>query len=163
MCNLHLQHILILTSHISIGWLMGSYHVGQCSFKARKNIRWWLPPFVGWRKHWKIIVGKLGKRQIDQLTLSINPTFFSWNFKNLHMGLGGSVVKNLPANTKDTGSIPDPRRPPCHGATKPVHYNYWACALEPRNHSYWSLHTLEPVLATREATAMRSPHAATRE
>ena len=123
---------------------MGSYHVGQCSFKARKNIRWWLPPFVGWRKRWKIIVGKLGKRQIDQLTLSINPTLFSRNFKNLHMGLGGSVVKNLPANTKDTGSIPDPRRRPCHGTTKHVHYNYWACALEPRNHSHWSLHTLEP-------------------
>ena len=92
----------------------------------------------------KIIVGKLDKRQIDQLTLSINPSLFSWNFKNLYMGLGGSGVKNLPTNTKDTGSTPDPRRSPCHGATKPGHHNYWTCALEPRNHSCWSLHTLEP-------------------
>ena len=23
------------------------------------------------------------------------------------------------------------------GATKPMHHNYWACALEPRNHHYW--------------------------
>lgn len=72
----------------------------------------------------KIIVGKLGKRQIDQLTLAINPSLFSWNFKNLYMGLGGPGVKNLPANTKDTGSTPDPRRSPCHRATKPGHHNY---------------------------------------
>ena len=38
--------------------------------------------------------------------------------------------------------------PTCRGATKPVHHNYWACALEPASHSYWaytsqllSLHT----------------------
>ena len=28
------------------------------------------------------------------------------------------------------------------GATKPVHPNCWACALEPRTHSYW-VHTLQ--------------------
>ena len=30
--------------------------------------------------------------------------------------------------------------PTCHGATKPVRHNYWACALEPMWHNYWSLH-----------------------
>ena len=41
-------------------------------------------------------------------------------------------------------------------ATKPVHHNYWACALEPRNHNYelmcynfWSLRALDPVLWNR--------------
>ena len=29
----------------------------------------------------------------------------------------------------------DPTR---RGATKPVHDNYWACALEPASHSYWA-------------------------
>ena len=24
------------------------------------------------------------------------------------------------------------------GATKPVHHNYWACALEPVSHNYWA-------------------------
>ena len=24
------------------------------------------------------------------------------------------------------------------GATKPVHHNYWACALEPTSHNYWA-------------------------
>ena len=28
--------------------------------------------------------------------------------------------------------------PTCHGATKPVCHNYWACALEPVRHNYWS-------------------------
>ena len=26
----------------------------------------------------------------------------------------------------------------CRGATKPVHHNYWACALEPASHNYWA-------------------------
>ena len=43
---------------------------------------------------------------------------------------GGSVVKNLPANTGDTSSIPD-REDPTLGTSEPVHHNYWACALEP--------------------------------
>ena len=28
--------------------------------------------------------------------------------------------------------------PTCHGATKPVRRNYWACALEPASHNYWA-------------------------
>ena len=28
--------------------------------------------------------------------------------------------------------------PTCHGATKPVQHNYWACALEPASHNYWA-------------------------
>ena len=28
--------------------------------------------------------------------------------------------------------------PTCHGATKPVCHNYWACALEPASHNYWA-------------------------
>ena len=48
--------------------------------------------------------------------------------------------------------------PTCRGATKPVHHHYWACALEPVSHNYWSPCTWSPCSATREATAMRSPH-----
>ena len=29
--------------------------------------------------------------------------------------------------------------PTCRRATKPMHHNYWACALEPVCHNYWSL------------------------
>ena len=28
--------------------------------------------------------------------------------------------------------------PTCRRATKPMHHNYWACALEPASHNYWS-------------------------
>ena len=45
----------------------------------------------------------------------------------------------------------------CHGATKPMRHNYWACALEPASHNYWSPCAYSPCSATREATAMRSP------
>ena len=46
--------------------------------------------------------------------------------------------------------------PTCHGATKLVHHNYWACALEPTSHNYWSPRAWSLCSATREATAMRS-------
>ena len=52
----------------------------------------------------------------------------------------------------------------CRGATKPMHHNYWTCALEPRRHDYWSPHApWSPCSATREATAMRSPCTTTTE
>ena len=51
--------------------------------------------------------------------------------------------------------------PTCCGATKPMHPNYWACALEPASHNYWSPHASSPG-STREATAMRSPRTATK-
>ena len=46
--------------------------------------------------------------------------------------------------------------PTCHGATKPVHHNYWACALEPASHNYWSPCTWSLCSTTRKATAVRS-------
>ena len=50
----------------------------------------------------------------------------------------GAVVNNPPANTGDTGSSPGPGRSHMPQSNKPVHHNYWACALEPA--------CLEPVL-----------------
>ena len=56
----------------------------------------------------------------------------------------GSVVENLPANAGDMGSIPGLGGSHSQGATKPIHHNCWACALE-------------PVLGNRrEAAAIRS-------
>ena len=31
--------------------------------------------------------------------------------------------------------------PTCRGATMSMHHNYWACALEPTSHNYWSPRT----------------------
>ena len=59
--------------------------------------------------------------------------------------------------------------PTCCGAAKPVHYSYWACALEPTSHNYWAHEPqllkpvrLELVLCNKEATAMRNPCTATK-
>ena len=76
---------------------------------------------------------------------------------------GGSVVKNPPASARDAGLIPDLGR--CHmpWATKPVHHSSWAFVLGPGSHSYWSLHALQPVLPTADATAMKIMRTAARE
>ena len=47
----------------------------------------------------------------------------------------GAVVKNPPANAGDMGSSPGP------GRSHMPQSNYWACALEPTSHNYWSLRT----------------------
>ena len=54
--------------------------------------------------------------------------------------------------------------PTCCGATKPVHHNYWACALEPTSHNY-SAHVpqllkpvrLEPVLRNKRSRCNEKP------
>ena len=54
--------------------------------------------------------------------------------------------------------------PTCHRATKPVHRNYWAWALEPASHNYWAhapqllkpVH-LEPVLHNKRNHRNKKP------
>ena len=54
--------------------------------------------------------------------------------------------------------------PTCHGATKPVCHNYWACALEPASHNYGA-HVpqllkparLEPVLCNKRSHHNEKP------
>ena len=54
--------------------------------------------------------------------------------------------------------------PTCHGATKLVRHNYWACALEPASHNYWA-HTpqllkctrLEPLLCNKRSHRNEKP------
>ena len=54
--------------------------------------------------------------------------------------------------------------PTCHGATKPVCHNYWACALKPASHNYWAQvpqllkHArLEPVLCNKRSHCNEKP------
>ena len=53
--------------------------------------------------------------------------------------------------------------PTCRRAAKPIHHNYWACALKPGNHKYWACMPYSPRSATTEATEMRSLRAVTRD
>ena len=43
---------------------------------------------------------------------------------------GGSVVKNLPANAGDTGSIPGSGRSPGAGNGKPLQYSYQGSLMD---------------------------------
>ena len=73
---------------------------------------------------------------------------------------GGSVVKKkkkifLPVQETWVWFL-GWKNPTCHRATKPVHYNYSACALATRGQNYWvhvpqdrSLCALEPVLSSK--------------
>ena len=81
----------------------------------------------------------------------------------------GSVVKNPPAGAGDMGSIPEPGRSLCHGATRLHHSCGCAPATEPvprpqeprapsPHGNYWSLRS-----ATREAAANRGPRPGTRK
>ena len=54
--------------------------------------------------------------------------------------------------------------PTCRGATKPVHHNYWAYALEPTSHNYWAREPqllkpvhLEPVLHNKRSHRNEKP------
>ena len=70
-----------------------------------------------------------------------------------HLGSfpGGSVVKNPPANAgTQVGSLSQ-EDPTYLGTTKPLHHNYWACALEPGSPNYWSPCALEPVLHSKRS------------
>ena len=65
-----------------------------------------------------------------------------------------SLDKNPPADAGDMDSILDQGRSHMPRATRAMHHNYWACALETRNHTpeptchnFWS--TCAPELAFR--------------
>ena len=45
--------------------------------------------------------------------------------------------------------------PTCQGTPNPMYQNYWACALEPRRHNYWSPHTVEPVLRRQQEVSLQ--------
>ena len=56
-------------------------------------------------------------------------------FDNTLMGFpSGSAVKNLPANTRDAGSIPGPGRAPGGGHGNPLQYS---CLENPMNRGAW--------------------------
>ena len=75
----------------------------------------------------------------------------------------GSEVKNPPANAGDMVRSLVLEDPTCLGATKPVYHSYWACALEPRSHNFWSLCGLEPMFCNKRSHCTATTLAATTE
>ena len=68
------------------------------------------------------------------------------------------MVKNLPANAGTRVRALVWEDPTCRAATKLMHHNYWACALEPVSHNYWARtpQLLSLRAATTEAHAPRA-------
>ena len=76
----------------------------------------------------------------------------SWDFP------GGAVVKNrLPMQGTRVRALVQ-EDPTCHGATKPVCHNYWACALGPACHNSWArmLQLLKPARLEPMLSSKRS-------
>ena len=81
--------------------------------------------------------------------------------------LGASVVvKNPPANAGDMGEVWSlfQEDPTCHGSTKSIPHNYWACALELGSLNYWAHmlqllkpECLEPVLRNKRSHHRAAP------
>ena len=106
-------------------------------------------------KCWCRSCSKLSRKssQNNQLIKGATGTSRVAQWLRIHLSMQGTQVPSLV--WEDLTS---------RGATKPVHHNYWACALEPVGHNYWACvpqllkpTCLEPCSATREATAMRNP------
>ena len=70
---------------------------------------------------------------------------------------GSSVVKNLPADAGDMGSIANPGGSQSCGAIKPMHHNYWTCTLQPRSRNCRSPRALEPVLHNKRSPCSEKP------
>ena len=82
---------------------------------------------------------------------------------------GGPVVKNPPWNVRDTGLILIWEDPICRRATKPIHQTTKPVLESPQpiitesiGCNYWSPSTWSLCSSTREATAMRNLHTATK-
>ena len=72
---------------------------------------------------------------------------------------GGSVVKNLPANTRDTGSIPGLRRTPGEGNGNPLQYsclgNFMVKGAWRATYSTWGCKRVRHDLATKQQVTIR--------
>ena len=75
---------------------------------------------------------------------------------------GAPVVKNLPCNAEDAGLTPGLGSTPC-GATKIMHYNFSAHALEPESRNHWTgVLRLGPVLGSKRSPRNKPPHCKSR-
>ena len=90
-----------------------------------------------------------------------NPSSFTSRFTSKNAPLASLVVQwlriRLPMQGTWVWSLV-PGDPTCHGATKPMCHNYWACALEPASHNYWACEPqlLSPHDTTTEAHTPRA-------
>ena len=101
---------------------------------------------------------------VPSATTTHPPILRRWNKNTRLSRLGGldfpdgPVVKNPPAKQGTWVWYLVQEDSICCRATKPMLQNHWGCATTVKAHEPWS-----PCSATREPTAMRSPHTTARE
>ena len=116
---------------------------------------------------WKVMceINNVSRRFSSDSTPRI---FRSFKRKNKNLILGTSLMAQwlricLPVQRTWVPSLVR-EDSTCHGATKPMCHNYWACALEPTSHNYWArvpkllkpAH-LEPVLCSKRSHRNEKP------
>ena len=98
------------------------------------------------------IPGRIGEKGTEVNSKEKKGTCLVAQWLRIHLPMQGTMVRSLVWED-----------PTCHGATKPVLHNYWACTLEPASHNYWA-HTrqlLKPTHSRAHVPQLLSPHAAT--
>ena len=77
------------------------------------------------RRAWQVAVHSVSKSDTSEATQHECMHAETQGLQTRREGFPrGSVVRNLPANAGDTGSIPNPGRFPRLRATKPMHHNF---------------------------------------
>ena len=101
----------------------GCWAASHCGFDLYSPNDWWY-----WACFHRVIANLyVFSREMSIQTLCPFKNWVVAQWLRIHLPRQGTRVRALVQED-----------PTCRGATKPVHHNYWACALEPASHSYWA-------------------------
>ena len=114
------------------------------------TVAYWRPQFWSWPWGWKCWnmkeIWEVESKGLDGASLVVQ-------WFRIHLPMQGTRVRALVRED-----------PTCRGATKPMHHNYWACALKLASHNYWACMPqllkparLEPVLHNKRSDRNEKP------
>ena len=120
----------------------------------------WILKFIRYLLHGLKTANHLAKGQHWRI-----PTFLFQNLLQKNRNQDGMVSgllwwlsdKESTCQCRRHALVPGLGRSHMPWAARPVHQDSWACALEPRSCSYWSPHTLEPVLHHKRSCCNEKP------
>ena len=116
----------------------------QATQNSAKHV--WKPPSLSLPKlMWNITQYKFSESFITRYRVFWkNRASLVAQWLRIHLPMQGTRVRALVRED-----------PTCRGAAKPVHHNYWACALEPACHNYWA-HALQLLKPTHLEPMLRN-------
>ena len=164
---------MILTHILYVQWfcslLFSLWYFLLQSLQIKDWLRHLSLGLQSWSWHWVLILRQTGSEPMAGLgprhILVTIATFISGLLKKtpktqtLNIGFpGGSVVRNLPANSGDVVCSLVQEDLTWHGASKPVSHICWTWALEPGATTPEAQVPWGPRFSLREATIVISPH-----